>query len=133
MDGLYAVLDYAARQVRLCPFLYSLSLGRREVRRLRQIDPPSDVIVPIELLPMIAPEDQLVARHLLMRAVIGVMQEEKERAARYLTAFSALARVRFAYVKAIEEPAGLAVELEAITAVNYRKVHRLFSQPFADQ
>ena len=129
MDGLYAVLDPTAKKVRVCSFAYDLAAGRREVRRLRRIDPPPDDIVPIEVLPSIAPDDEIVATHFLTRAVFAMMVEQNHRAVRYLRAFSALAMVRFAYITVVPEQTGLAFDLQVIDSADYHSVHQLFLNP----
>lgn len=133
MDGLYAVLDHTAKKVRLCPFPYSLAVGRREARRLRRLDPPHDVILPANPLASIAEDERSAAYHFLLRAVLAMMAEQNPQAVRYLTAFSALARVRFAYIEAVPESAGFALNLTVVADTNYKRVHQLFSNPLGDQ
>src|SRR5689334_5177662 len=129
MDGLYAVLDFAAKKVRLCPFPYSLAMGRREARRLQRLDPPHDVIVPTNPLASIQPDDRIAAYHFLFQAVGAMMADQNQRAGRYLTAFSALARTRFAYIKAVPEADGVSLDLSVVADTNYKRVHQMFSNP----
>jgi hypothetical protein len=134
MDGLYAVFDHAAKKVRLCSFPYGRTAGRKEARRLQRLDPPQDVIVPTNPLASIAPADRIAAYHFLMRATVAILAEQNHKAVRYLMAFSALARVRFAHFDVVEGTAGVVLkDFAIITATDYTSVHALFSDPLGDQ
>jgi hypothetical protein len=102
MDGLFAFSDLNKNVTRTCRFPFGSPECQQVLEKLRQHDPAfDDVSVPGNPLPTIAPEDQPLAYHFLLRALFAVLakQAEMKDAVPYLMAFSELAKIRFAVVE----------------------------------
>lgn len=99
---------------------------------MRQQDPPyADCDAPEFPLPSIAPEDQIIAYHFLVRATFSMLMTTTALTAHatpYLMAFSTLARVRFAHVSVTMDDAGLSILPTPIQETDFATVKQMFQE-----
>lgn len=127
MEGLYATQDMVSRQIQLCAFPFGSTACRKELERLKRIDPPLfDDIVPMHPIESIHPNDRATAYHFLLRAAFGLLQGYKNVAIPYLMAFSVLSNVRFAYIQMALEPSGVDINMTVLDETDFAHARQHF-------